>query len=97
MTTQPSPDAPGIPAKGKPDVPIDDQLRTLLRPHIEQMRATHVAKLAGVHRSDISHWLSGRRGMPMAKIDAIAAACRLQIRISVRARRVALKRKPPEA
>lgn len=58
---------------------LQDQLRTALRPAIEELGQAETARLSGVPRPQISQWLSGHRGMSLDAIDRLAAAIRVHL------------------
>lgn len=58
-------------------------LREQLKPHIEEVTQQEVSRRTGIPQPNISAWLAGRRPMPMDRQVQIAAACGLDVRISL--------------
>ena len=63
--------------------PLSDQLRSTLRPLIQAQTIAQTARLAGLHRSRVSAWLSGRIPLPLRHIDSLAKACGVVVVVKI--------------
>jgi DNA-binding phage protein len=61
--------------------PIADQIREALAPAIRSTGMSEVSDRTGIHRSTIYQWLGGARDLPLHRIDAIAEAVGLSLRV----------------
>lgn len=64
-------------------------IRDLLRPHIDRMGQTAIAKASGVPQPNISHWLSGQSDIRVDTAERIAKACGYGFRLARRKSRKA--------
>lgn len=60
---------------------IEAAIIDALEPRIREAGLGAVAEAAGIQQPSLSSWLAGRRSMPEAKIDAIAEAVGVELRV----------------
>jgi hypothetical protein len=61
------------------DMPVADQLRDALKR--DARPAVEIAKSAGIHPVNLSHFKSGTRGLSLAAMEKLAAALGLEITV----------------